>query len=199
MALLRLIFALVVSLTLTACGGDNIYDSDDFVAAQRYSSANPPSITLVTVISTRGGGGAHSALVINASERVIFDPAGTFRHPNMPERHDVIFGATDPRLGAYLSYHARVTYYVVVQEVIVTPQVAEMAYRAVLANGAVPKAHCANATSAILSTIPGFESVGQTWSPKRLMDDFGAIPGVSTREIHENDPDIRGVKVQVPA
>lgn len=39
-----------------------------------------PRISLYTMVNNESGAGAHSALVINASQRVIFDPTGTFKH-----------------------------------------------------------------------------------------------------------------------
>ena len=57
------------------------------------------------------------------------------------------------------------------------------------ARGAVPKAHCANSISAILRDVPGFESLGITFFPNRLADQFGALPGVTTRVITDDDAD----------
>ena len=178
-----------LTLVLAACGTDRIYDSDEFLAQQRFVSSEPPSLTLITVISNGTNGGAHTGLIVNASERVIFDPAGTFRHPNMPERYDVIFGVTDGRLATYIDYHARVTYRVQVQKVLVSPEVAELALQMVQKAGPVPKANCANATSELISKLPGFGSVRKTWFPRKLADSFGKIPGVSERIVYDDSPD----------
>jgi hypothetical protein len=195
---MRIVFALMLPLTLAACGGaESVWAPDDKVAAQVYHDAGPTSLTLVTVISNRDDAGAHSALIVNASQRVIFDPAGSFVHPNMPERNDVIFGATDPRLESYISYHARVTYRVVVQEIQVSPEVAAKALALVQQNGPVAKANCANATSHILAQLPGFQDIRGTYFPKKLMASFGNRSGVTERLVEENDPDIRGQLIQV--
>jgi hypothetical protein len=53
----------------------------------------------------------------------------------------------------------------------------------------VPKAHCANSISAILRDVPGFESLNVTFFPNRLSDQFGALPGVTTRVITDDDAD----------
>ena len=190
---------LVATLALGACGTDRIWDSDEFVAEQRFVSAEPPSITLITVISNGTGGGAHSGLIVNASERVIFDPAGTFRHPNMPERYDVIFGVTDGRLESYIDYHARVTYRVQVQKILVSPEVAELALRLVKEAGPVPKANCTNATSELLGMLPGFESIKKTWYPRKLASQFGSFPGVTERMVYDDSPDDnKGVMLAAP-
>ena len=77
----RLFFALFATLFLSACGAEPIWAPDEAVAEARYEHVGPTSVTLYTVLSTRSGTGAHAGLLINGSERVLFDPAGTWR-PN---------------------------------------------------------------------------------------------------------------------
>lgn len=187
--MVRLLAALSLIFALAGCGGaDNIWASDQAVADAVYRHDGPPTLTLFTVISKATGSGAHSALMVNASQRVIFDPAGTFHHPNLPERHDVIYGMTDPAVDFYIDYHARATYDVVRQDIVVTPQVAEMAKRAVEQYGAVPKAHCGQSVSAILRSLPGFGSIPQSYFPKKIMNAFGDLPGVRAQTFQDDDP-----------
>lgn len=191
--MLRLFTALFVMLTLSACGGaDNVWASDEAVTRAKYRHDGPPMITLLTVVSNKSGAGAHSALLINGSERLIFDPAGTWHHPNLPERHDVHHGMTDKAVDFYIDYHARITYHVVQQDLVVSPQVAEMAIRAVQRYGAVPKAQCASAVSAILRSLPGFQSIPSAMFPKKIMKAFGQLPGVTERKFYDNDPEENG-------
>ena len=137
--------------------------------------------------------GAHTSLAINASQRVLFDPAGSFEQSQMPERNDVLFGVT-PRLESYyVSFHARVTYYVTGQTVEVSPEVAEQALELALVAGPVPKANCARVTSRLLRALPGFEGFRQTWSPNRIEEDFAMLPGVETQEFRENDADDKSI------
>lgn len=187
--MLHRVACLIAALVLSACAAQSTWAPDDQVQAARFVAGPPTSITLYTVISTRNGAGGHSAIVVNASERVIFDPAGTWRHPRLPERNDVHFGMTDRAIAFYIDYHARETFDVVEQTVLVPPDVAEQVLRDVLAYGAVPKAMCTQATSAVLRGLPGFESLPSTWFPDRLSDAFGAMPGVSTRTITDDDDD----------
>ena len=63
--------------------------------------------------------------MINGSQRVIFDPAGTVRLNAVPERGDVLFGITPQVEDFYARAHARETYHVVIQEIDVTPETAE--------------------------------------------------------------------------
>ena len=190
MRLLRLIAGLGLALLVAACGGaDNKFAPEDQVQAARYVHDGPTAITLYTVL-TKSGGGAHSGLLINtASQRVMFDPAGSWHHPKLPERHDMHFGMTPKMVDFYIDYHARETYDVVEQTVLVSPQVAAMVYQRAAANGATPKALCAHDISRILAGVPGFETVKPTWFPTQIMKAFDQIPGVQKRVITDDDAD----------
>ena len=98
-------------------------------------------------------------------------------------------GITPRIVNFYIDYHARETFRVVEQTVVVSPGVADLVARRVKAYGAVPKAQCARSVSDILRGVPGFESIGSTWYPNRLMEDFGRLPGVTSRIIYDEDAD----------
>ncbi|MFN5997983.1 MAG: hypothetical protein ACK47C_20720 [Paracoccaceae bacterium] len=187
--LFRLALVLVAALVLAACGAEPKWAPQEQVDAARFVSEEPSSITLYTVVNKRTGSGAHSSILVNASERVIFDPAGTWYHPRLPERNDVHFGMSDKAIAFYLDYHTRITYDTIEQKLYVSPEVAELILARVKANGAVAKAMCTNANSAILRGVPGFESLPQTFYPKKLADAFGRLPGVTTRVITDDDAD----------
>ncbi len=173
-------FAAVALLMLAACGGGQNMVADDAALAQaRYVSGGPSSITLFTVVNTRSGAGAHSALLVNGSETVLFDPAGSFKLRFMPERGDVLYGASPMRMNAYKDYHARETHFVRTQTMFVSPAVAEQLLVAVKSNGAVSKAHCANSISRILGRVQGFEHIGTTYWPLQLEEAFGKNAYVS--------------------
>jgi len=186
---LRGMIAFSLLLLLAACGADSKWAPDAAVTRAAYRTDAPPSISLITVVNNRSGEGGHSALLINASQRVIFDPAGTWWHPTVPERHDVLYGITPTMLKFYYDYHARKTYHIVVQTKTVSPEVAELALRRVEANGAVPKLFCANSTGHILRKIPGFERITPTFFPVGLERQFAKIAGVTTRKIYSDSPD----------
>lgn len=187
--MLRALLALIALVTLSACGAEPKWASDESVQAARYVHDGPNTVTLFTVVNNRSGAGAHSGLMINDSERIMFDPAGTWNHPRVPERNDVHFGITPRIVNFYIDYHARETYRVVEQTVTVSPGVADLVARKVKAYGAVPKAQCTTAVSSILRDVPGFESLPRTPFPKRLMEAFGELPGVTTRVIYDEDAD----------
>ncbi len=184
----RLYLCFIAILFLAACGGaESKWASDADVARARYVHDAPPSITLYTVLATRDGSGAHAGLLINGSQRVMFDPAGTWHHPRLPERNDVHFGMTPLMVDFYLDYHARETFDVVEQTIVVSPEIAELVMRRAMEYGAVPKAQCTISTSTILRGVPGFEGLPSTWYPRKLMTAFGKLPGVKTRRVTDDD------------
>jgi hypothetical protein len=190
--MIRALLCLVAFLALAACGADQRFDPQPQVDAARFVAGPPAYITLYTGVNDRNGSGAHSALLVNGSERVLFDPAGTFEHPRAPIQHDVHFGMGDDIVAAFLDYHARDTdaekFHVIERTLIVPAATAELILARVKGNGAVPKAQCAQSISAILRDIPGFEGMPSTMFPVALGEAFGQIPGVTTRKVtEEND------------
>ena len=117
----RLVLCFVALLGLAACAAESVIAPPEAVAAARYVHDAPTSITLYTVINNNSGAGAHSGLLINASQRIMFDPAGTFQHPRVPERNDVHYGMTPRIVNFYIDYHARETFRMIEQTVIVSP------------------------------------------------------------------------------
>ncbi len=185
--LTRRAFVVGAPFALAACSSDPVWAPDAAVNAATYRSGGPSALTLFTVKNTGSDNGAHSALLIDGSQRVLFDPAGSFEADVSPERNDVLFGFSPAVERAYVSYHARREFYVVIQTIAVPAPVAEQAMRLAFANGAEPKAHCTRATSRLLRQLPGFDAIGGTWFPNNLSDAFGAISGVATREVREQD------------
>ncbi len=187
---LAVFFAFLIAL-LSGCGGpaEPVWAPDAEIQKRAYSHSGPPEITLYTVVSKRSGSGAHSGLLINSTERILFDPAGTFKLPFAPERNDVHFGITDRALAVYIDYHARESFDVIEQRLTVTPEQAALAARLVKSYGAVPKAQCSLSITRILRQIPGFESISTGYFPKRARAEFGALPGVRERIITDDDAD----------
>lgn len=178
------LFAVMALFVLTACGADNVWSDDAKIMQARYVAPAPTSITLFTVINEQNGSGAHSALLVNGSEQVLFDPAGSMRLSIMPERHDVLYGATPRMVNAFVDYHVRPEFRMTQQTLIVSPEIAELILAKVKSNGPVPKAHCANAISKLLREVPGFEDINVTYFPNQLAKQFGAYPNVSARMIN---------------
>ena len=186
----RRILLLGLPLLLAGCGtnAESVWAPDAEVAKARYQAPGPTYLALVTVRNEGDGQGAHTALLINASERVLFDPYGGWTDPYVPERNDVLYGFSPEVEARYLNYQAQDGYYYVRQEVQVPPEVAEQALALAKAKGPVGMAMCTNATADILSQLPGFESLGSTFFPEHLAARFGRLPGVTTTEVHGEPP-----------
>ena len=163
------------------------YASDERVAASAYRAPGPDTFTIMTVISNRNGRGAHTALMINGSQRVIFDPAGSFVNERVPEQEDVLYGVTPAVLAGYKSAHARSTFHVVSQTFEVTPEQAAVALRLATTNGAVPRGFCTSAATSVLASVPGFEDIERTMFPSRLMKQLSSRPGVVEEKYFEDD------------
>ena len=174
-------------LAVAGCTSKQPYADDATIAAVSYRHPGSASLTLFTMINNRTGRGGHTSLIINASERIIFDPAGSFKADIVPERNDVLYGITPPVENAYRGAHARSTFHVLVQHLDVTPEQAEVAYRLAISNGPVPGTFCASATAQLLHKVPGFEGIKSTLYPVKLADQFGAIPGVTSQRYYEDD------------
>lgn len=191
MRLCHLLAIGLLPMILAACGGpaEPVWAPNDAVQKAIYRHDGPPKITLFTVINVRSGSGGHTGLMINGDQRLIFDPAGTFKLPFAPERNDVHFGMTENALKVYIDYHARQTWNVRAQEIEVTPEQARMLTKLVQEYGAVPKAQCTLSITRILKQVPGFESIKVTYFPNALSEKLNQFPGVRTRLITDDDAD----------
>lgn len=165
------------------------------VAQAAYRHDGPPALTLYTMINNNSGAGAHTSLMINANQRVVFDPAGSVRLKAMPELNDVLYGVTPKLESFYERAHARNTFHVRIQRVEVPMDVAMKALRLAQQAGPVSSTQCASSTSQILSQLPGFSSVNTTLFPNKLADQMAKIPGVSERILRENDDDDKQVAI----
>ncbi|MFC3614691.1 hypothetical protein ACFORG_13035 [Lutimaribacter marinistellae] len=184
----KLLIAGAAALTLAACAGpQGPQATPEQIQAVSYRDAGPAYLTLYTMVNNRTGSGGHSALLINGSQRVIFDPAGSFYADVVPERNDVLYGITPAVEKAYRGAHARSTHHVVRQTIEVTPQQAEIALRSAQSIGATAGGFCANGTAQVLRRVPGFESISPVIQPTKLMAQFDAIPGVVTDKYYEDD------------
>lgn len=197
MAIRAIIMAALAAVSLAGCATNS--PGPDSTPAQAAAAAyvhdGPPEITLYTMINNRSGSGAHTSILINASQRVVFDPAGSVRLGSVPEVGDVLYGITPRVRDFYERAHARETFHVRIQTIQVSPQVAEMALNLARSNGSVASAQCAASTSALLRKLPGFESIKGTWYPNNLADQFAKLPGVQERFLYEDDADDKAIAI----
>lgn len=183
-----LILAFCAVFALTGCAVENVRAPNEDVARAAYVHDGPPRLTLFTMLNVKTGAGAHTSLMINGSQRVIWDPAGSFKHETIPEQDDVLFGIRPAVADVYTRYHARKTYYVRIQTLDVSPEMAERAIALVRGYGPVPAAYCAKSTSEIMAQLfPG--QIVPGFYPKKLSEQFARIPGVTQQELREYDSD----------
>ena len=187
---LRTIFSIISLVVLTACASEAEKAppaSSKVIADAVYVSPKPASITLLTMVSEGGDFGEHSGLLINASQQVLYDPAGSFRHYTAPNSGDMNYGMHPGLVTYYKSYHARHGYYVVSQEIQVTPEIAELIFQRALAQGETGKLRCGISVSSVLNGLAMFSDIPTTYYPGKIMNGFGAVPGVETTYVYEND------------
>ena len=182
-----IIFIIFLQNVLAGCSQNISKMSDAALANAAYHYSGPASLSLITMVKNGSGTGAHTSVMINASQRIIFDPAGTVRHARLPEKGDVLFGVTPAIEDFYVRAHARKTHHVVIQTLEVPPNVAELALQKALAHGAVYAAQCSLRTSRFLASLPGFDHLPVVWFPNRLKDAFGRLEGVTEVTLHEYD------------
>lgn len=185
---LRFLAVLAAAFVLAGCTTNDDFASEEEIRAVAYTHDGPPSLTLYTMVSNDTGKGAHTSLLINASQRVAWDPAGSFRAKSITASEDVVYGMTPKMVDIYTRFHARKTYHVIIQELPVSADVAEQALQLVRSYGATPQATCALSTSAILRSLPGFEDIPSTYYPNKLYEAFKRY-GPTERKLYEYDAD----------
>ena len=179
--------ALAAAVIVAGCTRNPEFHPPEDMARFAYRNTGPTSLTLYTIVNRTNGAGAHTALEVSGSETVLFDPAGGFKAEHVHRSGDVIYGFNPSIEKAYSSAHARTAYLVRKVEIPVSPAVAAMALQKVKTNGPVGAAHCAQSTSTILKTLPGFENIAQTYYPKQLEKQFQSLPGTTVETIIEDD------------
>ena len=184
--MLRVLLALIA---VTSLGGCEIYRpaSFDEIARATYVSPEPPSVTLMSMVNRSSGRAAHAGLLINGSEQVLYDPAGTFTHPDLPRRGDVHYGMTPRYVDYYERYHARFDYFVETQKVPVTREEADQLIANAQAQGKTMKMHCALAMADVLQPVAPFQHVRKSYFPEALREDFARIAGVEDSYVYEAD------------
>lgn len=188
---------MLMAMLLSACAERTVWAPEEAIMAARHVHGGQPELTLVTIMNYRTGRGDHTGLIINASERVLFDPSGRWTIDTVPERHYVHFGMTPTAGASYFLSHTRDTHYTVVKRLPVSAEVAEQALQLAKANGPVPPARCAITVSTLLQQLEGFESIQRSWFPHNVKRDFLALPGVQRHDLHHDDPALEQLARQV--
>ena len=184
---MRLAYFPLALLTVFGCSAPTAWAPDDKIDALRYRHTGGATVTLVTVSDVVSGSGAHSALIVNASERVIFDPAGSMKHVSLAERGDVLYGANPALVDSFIDYHTRSDFYTQAQTVDVSQQVAEDLLERIKSNGAVSQSFCAQSVSHLLRRTPGFENIRTTFFPGKLSESFANRTNVRAETFYQPD------------
>jgi hypothetical protein len=182
----RALLALAAAAALAGC---EMYRPADLetIERARYVSPEPPSVTLMSMVNAQTGRSAHVGLLINGSQQVLYDPAGTFTHPDLPRRDDVHYGMTPRYVDYYERYHARFDYFVETQKVPVTRAEADQLIANARGQGKTMKMHCALAMADVLQPVPRFAHVRRSYSPEALREDFARMAGVEDAYVYEAD------------
>ena len=174
---------------LAALAGCSVYEDapPETVAAARYASDAPASVTLISMVDNETGKAAHSALLINGSQQVIYDPAGTFTHPELPRAGDVHYGVSPRFVDYYERYHARFSHSVHSQTVEISRAAADQVLANAQAEGRTPKMLCAGSVTGALTGVETFAQVNSSIFPERVRRDFARIAGVQDSYVYEVD------------
>jgi hypothetical protein len=181
------IVLLGMGLLVSGCVGNSGKAPAEEIAAARFSNPAPAAVSLITMVNARTDFGEHSALLINGTQQIIYDPAGSFRYSRLPRRDDVVYGITPHYASYYYSYHARFGYYVKVQTLHISREEADAMIAAAQAKGHVPKLFCATAISDVLNDFPQFSDMPVTFFPGAIMKRFARNDAVDTLIIREHD------------
>ena len=172
---------LCISLVVLAgCGAERQMAAQAPLAYTPYVAEGPATIMLITSINGRSDAGAHSALVINGSERVLYDPAGSWELKNgmAPERDDMHYGMFPAALDKYMAFQSNGIFYATQQTLVVPLAIADQAIAEAKAQGSTPAALCSHSVSTVLGKLPGFEGLSVAFFPKAISQAFAKLPGV---------------------
>jgi hypothetical protein len=178
--MLTRLFCCVSLVVLAGCAAQPQSAKQTPMAYTPYVAPGNSTITLITSINGRSDAGAHSALVINGSERVLYDPAGSWGLLDgaAPERDDVHYGMFPAALENYIAFQSNGIFYATEQTIVVPRAIADQAIAQAKAQGSTPKALCGHSVSTVLAKLPGFESFKVAYLPKAISREFAKLPGV---------------------
>ena len=176
-----------LGLLTAGCASNSGTAPAEAITAAAFSNPEPASVSLITMVNASSGFGEHSALLSNGSQQVIYDPAGSFRHSDLPRRNDMVYGITPRYARYYFSYHARFGYYVKVQTLEISREEADAIITHAQARGHVPKLFCATAVSDVLNDFPQFADIPVTFFPGAIMKRVARNDAVNTLIVREDD------------
>ena len=171
--------AILALAILTACGGVVHGNAPEVAARAHYVHNGPPEIALITIIHKPTDFMWHSALLINADERVLFESGGFWNDPDDHRLNDIVFNMTDERLAKYADHRGNLAVWdIVMHRVPVSAQVAMAAKQRAMGHESVVAGFCAQGVASVLQVVPGLEGLGNVILPHDLVPLMEKMPGV---------------------
>lgn len=183
----RRAFMVGVPLVLAGCAGKGVWAPDEAVARVRYRAPGPPLVTLYTCLNNDTRAGAHTGVLINADERVLFDPAGSFTTPGLVERNDLYYGVNDALEAEYTAFQGSGGYHLIKLTCELSPEEAARAFAAARVEGPVARTQCTRAAAHVLKAVPRFAHLRSSLFPDNLMRQFAAEPGIRAELVYLDD------------
>jgi hypothetical protein len=173
------IVVLLIAFGLSGCAGLFYSSPPEIAKRERFFNAGPPEVSLLTVTHKPTGIMWHSALLITADERVLYESGGYWKDPEDRRLVDVHYNMTDARLADYVERRSNPkSWEVTLHRVAVSDEVAMMAKQRAETNQMVLGGFCAQGVAMVLKELPGFEDIGPVFLPHDLVPHFEEIPGV---------------------
>lgn len=174
----------LVALLLGGCGGYFKTNPPEIATRASYVHDGPPEIALITTIHKPTNFMWHSALLINADERVLFESGGFWDDPEDRRLNDVHYNLTDARLVDYAKHRGESPNWdYILHRVPVTAEVAQLAKERAITQTLVMAGFCALGVRDVLREVPGFEHMDIVVIPEDLVGYFAKMPGVTMEHI----------------
>lgn len=174
-------------MALAGCAGASDAEFEEISRTIAYRPSGSPSATLITSQEVNGSGEIHAALVVKASQQVIYDPSGSFIDPGTRRIGDALYGVTPEILEKFALHQADRRHNAVLQTASVDPESAETLLQRVRRAGGAFPGFCAATIADVISGVGPFASVRETMWPSDLSEDFASIEGVETRIVTDDD------------
>ncbi len=177
---------------LAGCAGIDPTTDAEFIKELRaetsYLPVNaPPSTTLVLAEHKGGSGAVHAALIVTGSERLIYDPSGSFTHPDTRRYGDVVYGASDEIVELFALHNADRNHDAVMRTIALESDEAEILLNSARTHGGAMPGFCAKSVASVLRSVPRFASMRDTFWPSNVQQDFENVSPVEIRSVSDTD------------
>lgn len=169
----------MIALSLSGCAGMMYSSPPEIAQRDRYSPQAEPEISLLTITHKPTSFMWHSALLITADERILYESGGYWKDPEDRRLADVHYNLTDERLRDYIARRGDPdVWQITLHRVEVSEDIALEAKRRAQTNQLVLGGFCAMGVAEVLKGLPGFDHLGPVFLPHDLVPVFEEIPDV---------------------